>query len=375
MKLTGSEIQRASSPIFRRMDQVGIRVDADRIKKHANRAESEMLDILSKFGHDSVKSMKGAVLQAIRKSYPDWPRTDEGAISLSQESISASGNSFFLAYSRAVSLQREASGLKSLLSKIHANRLHPEHKCSSFIGRVYVGNFNYTNLAKRNRDIILADQEDHEIWEIDVDRCELVALAVRAEDNELLKALAEADFHKLTASHLFNVDISAVSEVQRAKAKTVAFSIVFGATPYFLVHELGITLTEAEMLISGFYSKYRRTGDYIEKLRSVGARTGIGYTAFGTKRTFELKQGVEKSVVSHEIQSTAAEVVRAAMPVVDKMANALGGRIFGSLFDSFLLSLPKQSEVGGLIAAAEKTMLELGFPMKCKAKLHGDRWA
>ena len=371
-----NEIENASG-VLQEIEKSGIRVSIPRLQFHLDGKTSELKNLLNE---NNVKNVKYFKILAIAKAErnPSHPRTEKGAISLAAPLIERFHELVFDNYTEAISVQRKITLLKKYISqaKNQDSRLYAAHKINSAVGRVYVGEFQYTNLPKNFRDAILPE-EGQKFWELDIDRAEITVLAMLAKDEKLLSALDHSDFHTCTASELFSVPFENVTFDQRAQAKIVIFSIIYGATEYFLARKLGISVTDAEGLLNAFARSYQKSSQYLEKIGVQGEKTGSAVTAFGTARKFSYSKSIKKSCVSHNIQSTAGELARMAIRYVASAASAFGGELKMTLFDSYILSLPttvSKTAIKVLSEQIEKIYSSVGFDLKLSISYHGDSW-
>jgi len=362
-----------SNSVFEDIDRRGFRIDIEKLDQIVSSYETEIKTLLS---GRTAKDLKTKAEQ-IAASTAGWPTTDSGKLSLSDNAISKMHplDSVFSEYLRVMSLRRQVSTMTSYRSMLDADgRIHPEHRVRPDLGRVYVANFNYTNLPKECRAIVLPEPGCI-FYSLDGKSTEMVVLAWASGDELLKQALAGPDFHKATASRLFGVSVDSVSDEQRKQAKVVSYAIIFGATEFFLSTELGISVEEAEIFLSRFSIAYPKAAKFISEAFSKGDREGISTTVFGTTRRFPAP-GSGKSAVSHAIQSSAGELFRCALPFVSRFSSENGGALNGTLFDSYLISLPAGSEllVEDLKTRVEAGFNRIGYPVKLEIETCGEHW-
>ena len=166
--------------VFEQMDNSGLRVDLESLKILRENYLQKMNSILENNGVSSVKELKGRVEKFLVTKFPQVRK-----FSLSKQALSVFNSQLCGSYLEAVSYQRTASILTSCEEKVLNGRIYFTHKLHEYTGRVYVGGFNYTNLPKDCRSIILPD-ENQVFVELDVCATESVVLAVLSGDSTLL---------------------------------------------------------------------------------------------------------------------------------------------------------------------------------------------
>ena len=89
-------------------------------------------------------------------------------------------------------------------------------------------------------------------------------LADMADVKELKKAFKNnQDIHSLTASQVFDVPITKVTEDFRRKAKAINFGIIYGITQYGLAKQISVSNEEALNFINSYFKKFPEIKDYI----------------------------------------------------------------------------------------------------------------
>ena len=357
-----------SNEVFKELDRRGIPVSVKFCTEVLDELSKENLLILAKNKVSSTKDLKN-LAEAEARTFSSWPMTAKGDFSLSQEALKYHPEASIVAdYSRHSSLKRLITTMTGLKTKaIEGNGIvYPSHNVKEDLGRVYVSDFNYTNLPKNCRRVVEAP-EGFRFVNLDAKRAELYILAYMADDEKLLQALNSDDFHQTTADAL---------GIDRDTAKVISFSMIYGATPRFLSTELGITESKAVVLLTDFAVLYPKAWAFIRNTFDIGEEFGKASSGFGTVRHFD---GSErgKSAVSHSLQSTAGEIVRLLLPVVDKFAKDKGGCLTLTVFDSYLVMLPDdvpESDIESLVKDIERESEKYDFPMYFDWKDLGRNW-
>src|SRR5699024_6210949 len=106
------------------------------------------------------------------------------------------------------------------------------------------------------------------------------------------KAMVDAfkhnrDIHRATAALVYGVDYDKVTKEQRRHAKTVNFSIIYGARSTNLSQQLDISRSEAKKLIDQYFKQYKGLKKYMDDVVKQARETGAVNTLFG--RRLELR--------------------------------------------------------------------------------------
>jgi DNA polymerase-1 len=112
-----------------------------------------------------------------------------------------------------------------------------------------------------------------------------------------------------------------VTSEQRRNAKTVNFSILYGAGATNISRQLAISRTEAKELIDQYYKTYSGLRDYMNKLVEMAREKGYVSTLLGRKRILRdinsrnslARSNAERVAVNTPIQGTAADLIKLAM--------------------------------------------------------------
>ena len=153
------------------------------------------------------------------------------------------------------------------------------------------------------------------------------------------EALAEAfrtgqDVHRSTAAQVFHVAPEAVTDDQRAAAKTINFGIVYGMTSFGLSKELGVDVPQAEQFITQYFQRYPTVKRYLE--RSLAETRRLGYcTTLHQRRRYipqvlsenpQVRQFAERTAINAPIQGSAADIIKVAMLRIHEHLAASGLR-------------------------------------------------
>jgi len=156
----------------------------------------------------------------------------------------------------------------------------------------------------------------------DYSQIELRLIAEISEDPVMMEAFLEGnDFHTATAAKVYEVDYDKVSAEQRRNAKTVNFSIIYGAGSTNLSRQLGIKRTEATALIENYFKQFAGLKKYMTETVDYAREHGYVETLLGRKRFLRdinsrnglARSNSERMAINTPIQGTAADMIKLAM--------------------------------------------------------------
>ncbi|MCS6986258.1 MAG: DNA polymerase I [Sphingomonadaceae bacterium] len=203
----------------------------------------------------------------------------------------------------------------------------------------------------------------------DYNQIELRLLAHVADVPELKAAYAQAaDIHALTARQLFGLtEAQPVAREQRATAKTVNFSIVYGVSAYGLAQRLGIERAEAQRFIDLYFARFPAIPRYMADARERARAQGFVTTLFGRRihlpgirsKSHAERGNAERAAINAPIQGSAADLMRRAlvrMPAALRSAGLLRTRLLLSVHDELLFEAPEDE--AGRAADVVRTVME-----------------
>lgn len=165
----------------------------------------------------------------------------------------------------------------------------------------------------------------------DFSQQELRILADMSDDPTFRKAYTEKgadgkdmDVHRYTASVVFGVPYDKVSDIQRKKAKTLNFFLVYGGGPFALAQTLKISEDEAQIIIDSFFSNYSKIKRFLDHHANLALNIGYAQTISGRKRFLPLppqddpmfertKKSIKRQGANTVIQGSGADVTKKAL--------------------------------------------------------------
>ena len=167
-------------------------------------------------------------------------------------------------------------------------------------------------IAEKNNKLISADYN----------QIEMRILSDLADVKELKKAFKNnEDIHSLTASQVFNVDISKVDKDMRRKAKAINFGIIYGISQYGLAKQIGVSNNEADEFLKSYFLKFPEIKEYMKSTINFCRKTGYVNNIFGRRthlngindKNFNIRNFQERAAINAPIQGSASEIMRMAM--------------------------------------------------------------
>jgi len=216
-----------------------------------------------------------------------------------------------------------------LLINEKTGRIHSNfNQARAATGRLSSENPNLQNIPIKNdagreiRKAFIPRDEDHILLAADYSQIELRIIAEISKDEFMLEAFHEGkDFHKATAAKVYNVDFEEVTADQRRNAKTVNFSIIYGAGATNLSRQLGIKRAEAKELIENYFKQFKGLQAYMEDIVNTAREDGYVKTLVGRKRLLRdinsrnglARSNAERMAINTPIQGSAADMIKLAM--------------------------------------------------------------
>jgi len=275
----------------------------------------------------------------------------------------------------------------------HTGRVHTSlNQTITATGRLSSTSPNFQNIPIRTetgrevRKAFIAQEEDSVILSADYSQVELRIMAHYSKEPELIKAFEEdSDIHSRTAALVNGIAESAVTAAQRRSAKVVNFGIMYGAGPYRMSQELGISMGDAKVLIETYFKTYPRIKCYMNETIESARNDGFVETLFHRRRSINslndsnrnLVQSEERAAINMPIQGTAADIIKIAMINIHKrmQIEKYQSKMILQIHDELVFECP-QSEVDAFAKIVVEEMegaAQLAVPLKVDWK-YGKSW-
>ncbi len=323
------------------MESEGIRIDADYLQQYATELGGEIALLEQKvwdaagfsFNLGSPKQVGEALFERLKLAYRGG-KTKSGQYSTDEETLSdmAADSPVVSDILRHRMLTKLKSTYVDALPRLvnpYTGRIHSSfNQTIAATGRLSSNNPNLQNIPVRSpegariREAFIPRDDEHILLAADYSQIELRLIAAISGDEGMLEAFkAEQDIHRATAAKVFDTPYDEVSREQRYKAKTVNFSIIYGAGAQNLSRQLGIKRTEAKELIDNYFAKYPGLRRYMEQTVADAREKGYVSTLMGRRRYLRdihsrnslLRSNAERMAINTPIQGTAADMIKIAM--------------------------------------------------------------
>ncbi len=183
-----------------------------------------------------------------------------------------------------------------------------------------------TEEGRRIRQAFIVGEGNESLMSADYSQIEMRIMAHVSEDEGLISAFNSGmDFHSVTASRVFSVEPSAVTQEQRAKIKAMNYGLAYGLSAYGLSQQLKIGVDEAKGLMDEYFERFGGVRDYLRSIVIDAGKSGYTETILGRRRYLpdltsdnrQRREMAERMALNAPIQGSAADVIKMAMLKVD----------------------------------------------------------
>jgi len=334
------------------LEYEGIRVDAGFLYEYSVELEKMIIEkereIYKNAGvHFNISSPKqvGEVLFDRLKVPYRWKKTASGQYSTDFDKLTELAGEHIVI--DAILEYRKYSKLKStyvdalpLMINPRTGRVHSNfNQARAATGRLSSENPNLQNIPIKDeagreiRKAFIPRDEDYVLLAADYSQIELRIIAEISNDQAMLEAfIAGNDFHKATAAKVYGVEYDSVTAEQRRNAKTVNFSITYGAGATNLSRQLGISRKEATDLIQSYFREFSGLKNYMDETVKMAREYGYVKTLLGRRRNLRdinsrntlTSSNAERVAINTPIQGTAADMIKIAMIDIHKAMGVNG---------------------------------------------------
>ncbi|MBT8231429.1 MAG: DNA polymerase I [Saprospiraceae bacterium] len=319
----------------------GVKVDGDFLNNYSKdlalRIQEEERGIYKMAGVNfNIASPKqvGEVLFDKLKIPYRWRKTSSGQYSTDVEKLQelSADNEIvkriltFRMYSKLKSTYVDALPLmiNPRTGRVHSNF----NQARAATGRLSSENPNLQSIPIKHeagrevRKAFVPRDKDHILLAADYSQIELRLIAEISKDTFMLDAFNKGlDFHKATAAKVYDVPFDEVTAEQRRNAKTVNFSIIYGAGATNLSKQLGIKRSEAKTLIENYFLQLQGLKNYMQETVEFAREHGYVKTLAGRKRILRdinsrnglARSNAERMAINTPIQGSAADMIKIAM--------------------------------------------------------------
>ena len=333
--------------VLAHMEYEGVRIDGEFLNDYSKVLEKSILKEESsiyelagvRFNIASPKQVGEVLFDKLKIPYR-WRKTSTGQYSTDVEKLNelAVDNEIvnkILSYRKYAKLKSTYVDALPLMINPRTGRVHSNfNQARAATGRLSSENPNLQNIPIKDeagreiRKAFIPRDEDHILLAADYSQIELRLIAEISKDEFMLEAFNEGlDFHKATAAKVYNVAFDAVTAEQRRNAKTVNFSIVYGAGATNLSRQLGLKRSEAKELIENYFEQFKGLKSYMTEIVDYARENGYVKTLGGRKRILRdinsrnglARSNAERMAINTPIQGSAADMIKLAMIRIHKL--------------------------------------------------------
>ena len=321
-----------------KVDQKFLQLLSSKFEKKINNLEKEIYKVAKKeFNIGSTKQLGEVMYNEMKIS--SLKKTKKGSYATSAqvlEDLAFKGHKL----PKLVLDWRQTTKLKNTYSDSLQEHINPKTKRvhTSFLlaatstGRLASSDPNLQNIPIKSEDgkeirRTFVAEKNSKLISADYNQIEMRILADLADVKELKKAFKnKEDIHSLTASQVFNTNISKVDSDMRRKAKAINFGIIYGISQYGLAKQIGVSNFEAEEFLNSYFLKFPEIKDYMESTIKFCRKSGYVSNIFGRRthitgindKNFNIRNFQERAAINAPIQGSASEIMRMSMIRVSK---------------------------------------------------------
>lgn len=323
------------------LEYAGVNIDADYLRAYSVELGKGILEheqnIYEKagvrFNIASPKQVGQVLFEKLEIPYR-WRKTKTGQYSTDESKLTELAHNHDIV--AAIMGYRGLAKLKSTYVDALPTMVNPKtgrihssfNQALAATGRLSSNNPNLQNIPIRTpegrkvREAFIPRDENHILLAADYSQIELRLIAEISGDEAMIEAFqAGNDIHRATAAKVFEVPYDEVSADQRRAAKTVNFSIIYGAGATNLSRQLEIKRGEAKELIGAYFNQYNGLKSYMDKTVEFAREHGYVMTLLGRKRQLRdinsrnalARTNSERVAINSPIQGTAADLIKIAM--------------------------------------------------------------
>ncbi len=402
-------IERPLVPVLVKMEQTGIKVDRDTLRRMSNdfatrigELETQIHKLAGRsFNIGSPKQLGEILFDEM--SLPGGKKGKTGAYATGAdvlEGLAAQGHDLPV----RVLDWRQLSKLKSTYTDALQNQINPEtgrvhtsySQAIASTGRLSSNDPNLQNIPVRTEEgrkirTAFVAEKGHVLLSVDYSQIELRLTADIAEVEALKQAFHEGqDIHAITAAQVFGIPVEGMDPMIRRKAKAINFGIIYGISAFGLAQNLGIPQGEAKAYIEAYFERYPGIRAYMDKTKKEAHEQGFVTTLFGRKihlpgiqdKNPARRSFSERAAINAPIQGTAADIIKRAMIRVPPALEGakLSARMLLQVHDELMFEVP-EAEVEATSALVREVMenacapaVELSVPLVADAGT-GANWA
>lgn len=390
--------------VLARMEEAGIKVDAEHLKKLSQKL-SKADEIISKkifelagreFNIASPQQLKEILFEKLKIPVEGIRKGKTGLSTAASELEKMRGLHPII---DLISEYREIAKLRNTYVDVlptlldDQGRVHTTfNQAVTATGRLSSSEPNLQNIpirgdfGKEIRQCFIAEK-GHKLISADYSQIELRVVASLANDKEMIEIFKNGeDIHKMTAAKINGVEPDKVTPEMRQSAKAINFGIIYGMGPHSLAESTGVSFAEAKDFIAKYFEVFKDVKKFLDKTKALAHSLGYVETLLGRRRYLpEINSGIpmlrssaERMAINAPVQGTAADLIKTAMIEVDKLLVKKYGdsaRLLLQVHDELVIEA--EDDLTEKVAKETREIMEnvikLRVPVKVDAHI-GDSW-
>lgn len=335
------EVETPLVKVLADIEYAGVRIDPDFLREYSQELAVTTAELEKKirsetglsFNVASPKQVGEVLFDRLKLPYPG-KKMKSGQYATDEEVLSTLAPEYpicadILQHRALMKLKGTYVDALPALINPRTGRVHSSfNQTIAATGRLSSQNPNLQNIPIRTaegrkiREAFIPRDADYVLLSADYSQIELRLIAEIADEKAMLEAFQQGlDIHLSTAARVFGVPLDQVTPDQRRAAKTVNFSIIYGAGAVNLSNQLGIKRAEAKEIIDNYFREYSGLKRYMEHIVEFARKNGYVETLLGRRRylrDIDSRNGMsramaERMAVNTPIQGTAADLIKLAM--------------------------------------------------------------
>ena len=274
--------------------------------------------------------------------------------------------------------------VEGLKAHIHSDgKIHAKfNQALTTTGRLSSSEPNLQNISVRDeegkliRKAFYYPDENIEILSLDYSQIELRILSSLSDCKGLQDIFRSGeDIHAATAKKIFNLQ-GEPTPLQRRRAKTVNFGIVYGISDWGLGDQLEICPKEARQIISSFYESFPEVSIFFQQIIADATKDGYVSTLLGRRRylreihdsNYQVREFAKRAAMNAPIQGTAADLIKLAMISVAKALKEGGykSKMVLQIHDELIFKVYKEEkdQIYQLVKSTMEGAMQLAVPLE-----------
>ncbi|HYZ21599.1 MAG TPA: DNA polymerase I [Rhodopila sp.] len=399
------QVERRLIPVLLEMERVGIRIDADDLRRMSVDFEARMAiieqDCHRMAGHPfnvgSPKQIGEVLFDEMSLSGGKRMKTGAwGTDSSVLQALADQGHEL----PNCILEWRQLQKLKSTYADALVDQINPDtgrvHTCFAMTiastGRLSSNDPNLQNIPIRTEEgsrirHAFISEPGWMLVSADYSQIELRLLAHVADLPELKQSFLNGeDIHARTASEVFGIPMQGMDPLTRRRAKAINFGIIYGISAFGLARQLGITPGEARSYIDRYFERYPGIRAYMERTKEEARIKGYVVSPFGRRcwvpgiadRNPARRGYAERQAINAPLQGGAADIIKRAMVKIHAALRdaKMRSRLLLQVHDELLFEAPEDevSRLSMLVRQIMETAAELSVPLLVDTGV-GQTWA